>query len=90
MKDSPLRILATKTILLSVFGLSTLPFLAVVARYLDSVSGFSSGRGYHTNYMDYMFEAPLIYIGIILCVNIIWGTVYLIRNSPKTKSGDSR
>ncbi len=89
MKDFSLNILAIKTIILSVFGLSTLPFLSIIVQYIDSITGFSSGNGYHTNNMDYIFESPLVYIGIILCINIILGTVYLIYSFIKTKRGNS-
>ena len=62
MKDSPLNILAIKVIIFSIFGLSTLPFLSIIVQYIDSITGFSSGNGYHTNHMDYIFESPLVYM----------------------------
>lgn len=40
---SPLKVLAFKTIILSILGLSTLPFLSIVVQYIDSVTGFASG-----------------------------------------------
>lgn len=89
MKDSPLNILAIKIILFSIFGLSTLPFLSIIVQYIDSITGFSSGNGYHTNNMDYIFENPLVYIGVILCTNVILGIVYLIYSFFKAKRGDS-
>lgn len=89
MKDSPLNILAIKLIIFSIFGLSTLPFLSIIVQYIDSITGFSSGNGYHTNNMDYIFENPLVYIGVILCINVILGIVYLIYSFFKAKRGDS-
>lgn len=78
MKDSPLKVLAVKVIFLSMFGLSTLPFLSVIVQYIDAMTGFSSGNGYHTNPLDYIFETPLLYMGIVLCINIILSISYLI------------
>jgi hypothetical protein len=89
MKDSPLNIFAIKIIIFSIFGLSTLPFLSIIVQYVDSITGFSPGTGYHTNNMDYIFENPLVYIGVILCINIILGIVYLIYSFFKAKRGDS-
>lgn len=89
MKDSPLNVLAIKVILFSIFGLSTLPFLSIIVQYIDSITGFSSGNGYHTNNIDYIFENPLVYIGVILCINVILGIVYLIYSFFKAKRGDS-
>lgn len=77
MKSS-LKIIAIRTILKSIFGLCTLPFLAVVVQYIDSVTGFSKGQGYYTDSSTYIFASPLIYILIILCVNILVSVVYLI------------
>lgn len=48
MRNSPYCIIAVKTIILSLFGLSTLPLLAIIAQYIDSVVGFSFGQGYHS------------------------------------------
>lgn len=89
MKDSPLNILAIKIIIFSIFGLSTLPFLSIIVQYIDLITGFSSGNGYHTNNIAYIFEDPLVYIGGILCINIILGIVYLVYSFLKTKRGDS-
>lgn len=86
MKDSPLNILAIKTILLSIFGLSVLPFLSVIIQYIDSITNFSSGRGYYANSSEYIFKSPLVYIGIVLCINIILGFSYLAYNALKKKS----
>ena len=73
MKDSPLNILAIKTILLSIFGLSVLPFLSVIIQYIDSITNFSSGSGYYAN----------------SSINIILGVSYLLYNAFKKKSGVS-
>jgi hypothetical protein len=40
---APLKVLAFKTIILSILGLSTLPFLSIIVQYIDSVTGFASG-----------------------------------------------
>ena len=61
MKDFSWKIFAIKTIIFSIWGLSTLPFLSIIVQYIDSITGFSSGNGYHTNHMDYIFESPLVY-----------------------------
>ena len=55
-------------------GLSTLPFLSIIVQYIDSITGFSSGNGYHTNHMDYIFESPLVYMGVVCTAftNILW------------------
>ena len=63
MKDFHLKILAIIMIIFGIFGLSTLPFLSIIVQYIDSITGFSSGNGYLTNNMDYLFKSPLIYIG---------------------------
>lgn len=89
MKDSSLKILAIKIIIFSIFGLSTLPFLSIIVQYIDSITGFSSGNGYHTNNIVYIFQSPLVYIGGILCINIILAVVYLIYSFLKAKRGDS-
>ena len=56
MKDFHLKILAIIMIIFGIFGLSTLPFLSIIVQYIDSITGFSSGNGYLTNNMDYLFE----------------------------------
>ena len=85
MKSSPLSIIAIKTILLSLFGLCTLPFLAIIVQYIDSVTGFSKGQGYHTESSAYIFETPLIFILVVLCINILLGVIYLIHVHVKEK-----
>ena len=71
MKDFHLKILAIIMIIFGIFGLSTLPFLSIIVQYIDSITGFSSGNGYLTNNMDYLFKSPLIYIGGFFTANII-------------------
>lgn len=83
MKNSPLQMFAVKTLFLSIFGISLLPFLCVIVQYIDSVTGFSLGNGYHSNPSDYLLESPLVYIEIVLLVNIILSIVYLIYNFKK-------
>lgn len=87
MKYSPLSIIAIKMIIFSISGLCTLPFLAIIAQYIDSVTGFSKGQGYHTESSVYIFETPLVYILLILCINIILGIVFLIYGYIKEKRG---
>lgn len=89
MKDSPLKVLAFKTIILSILGLSTLPFLSIIVQYIDSVTGFSLGSGYHADNIDYIFESPLVYIGVVFCINIVLAMIYLIYCYLKEKQGDS-
>ena len=89
MKDFHLKILAIIMIIFGIFGLSTLPFLSIIVQYIDSITGFSSGNGYYTNNMDYIFEYPLVYIGVILFLNVILCSVYLIYSFLKAKRGDS-
>mgnify|MGYP000153684246 CR=1 FL=1 len=48
MKYFPLSIIVIKMIIFSISGLCTLPFLSIIAQYIDSVTGFSKGQGYHT------------------------------------------
>ena len=67
------------------WGLSTLPFLSIIVQYIDSITGFSSGNGYHTNHMDYIFESPLVYMGVVFCINIILAIAYLIYCFLKAK-----
>ena len=85
MKDFSWKIFAIKTIIFSLWGLSTLPFLSIIVQYIDSITGFSSGNGYHTNHMDYIFESPLVYMGVVLCINIILAIAYLIYCFFKAK-----
>ena len=72
MKDFHLKILAIIMIIFGIFGLSTLPFLSIIVQYIDSITGFSSGNGYLTNNMDYLFKSPLIYIGGFLFLVSFW------------------
>lgn len=89
MNDSSLKVLAIKTILVSTFGVSTLPLLSVIVPYIDSITGFSSGGGYYANSIDYIFHSPLVFIVIILCINIILSIVYLLYGFFKRKQGRS-
>ncbi len=85
MNKFSLNLFAVKTIMLSVFGLSMLPFLAIIVGYIDSVTGFIAGRGYYSDSTMYMFKSPLIYIGIILCINIIFSVAVLLYNHFKKR-----
>ena len=85
IKDFSWKIFAIKTIIFSIWGLSTLPFLSIIVQYIDSITGFSSGNGYHTNHMDYIFESPLVYMGVVFCINIILAIAYLIYCFLKAK-----
>lgn len=89
MKSS-LKIIAIKTIIKSIFGLCTLPLLAVIVQYIDSVTGFSRGQGYYSNSSTYIFSAPLIYILMILCINILLSVVYLILEYVRERNADLR
>ena len=85
MRNSPYCVIAVKTIILSIFGLSTLPFWAVVVQFIDSVTGFSSGQGYHSASRRYIFESPLIYILVVLCINVVTGIAFLAYTCYKEK-----
>ena len=78
MKDFHLKILAIIMIIFGIFGLSTLPFLSIIVQYIDSITGFSSGNGYLTNNMDYLFKSPLIYLFLVSFWQLfIWFIVFL-------------
>ena len=77
------KVIAVKTIILSVFGLFALPFLAVIMQYFDATVGFSPGGGYFTDFRVYIFKSPLIYILFILCVFIILGIVFLVYSGKR-------
>lgn len=66
MKDFSWKIFAIKTIIFSIWGLSTLPFLSIIVQYIDSITGFSSGNGYLTNNMDYLLKV-LLFILVAFC-----------------------
>ena len=87
MKDLHLKILAIIMIIFGIFGLSTLPFLSIIVQYIDSITGFSSGNGYLTNNMDYLFKSPLIYIGGFFVFSIILAIIYLVYSFFKAKRG---
>ena len=74
-------------IIFGIFGLSTLPFLSIIVQYIDSITGFSSGNGYLTNNMDYLFKSPLIYIGGFFVFSIILAIIYLVYSFFKAKRG---
>ena len=77
------KLIAVKTIILSIFGLCCTPFLASVFKYMDAVAGVNSNRGVHTNYIDYIWEAPVNYIVGILIVNIIVSIAFLVLYCKK-------
>ena len=79
------KIIAVKTTILSIFGLCCTPFLASVYKYMDAMAGVNSNRGVHTNYIDYIWEAPVNYIVGILIVNIVVSVVFLIWSRKKDK-----
>lgn len=79
--------LAIIMIIFGIFGLSTLPFLSIIVQYIDSITGFSSGNGYLTNNMDYLFKSPLIYIGGFFVFSIILAIIYLVYSFFKAKRG---
>ena len=87
MKDHSWKVVAVVVILCSVSGLAALPFLAAIVQYLDCVTGFLSGAGYLTNYRDYLFRAPLVYIGIVLWVFLILAAGYLIWSHQRDRKG---
>ena len=86
MKDFHLKILAIIMIIFGIFGLSTLPFLSIIVQYIDSITGFSSGNGYLTNNMDYLFKSPLIYIGGFFVFSIILAIIYLVYSFFKANA----
>ena len=79
------KLIAVKTIILSIFGLCCTPFLASVYKYMDAMAGVNSNRGVHTNYIDYIWEAPINYIVGILIVNIVVSVVFLLWSRKKDK-----
>ena len=78
---------AVSSFFFGIFGLSTLPFLSIIVQYIDSITGFSSGNGYLTNNMDYLFKSPLIYIGGFFVFSIILAIIYLVYSFFKAKRG---
>ena len=86
VKNNEYVVFCIKMIVLSVFGLSTLPFLAGVVKYLDSVVGIDSSSGYYTDATEYIFRSPLIYMLVVLCANIIVaGGALILINLKKKK-----
>lgn len=55
IKDISLTALAIKTILISVFGISILPFLSLIAQVLDPNPSFTDSSMYISN-------GPLLYL----------------------------
>lgn len=87
LKDSAYKVIAVKTIIKSIVGLCAMPLLGVVMQYIDSVTGFSSGQGYHTDSSVYIFEKPLVYLFAILCICIIGAVLYLVSSCIREKRG---
>lgn len=85
MKNSFYNNIAITTLILSIFGLSTIPFLAVILQYIDSITGFSPGRGYYSESYRYIFKSPLIYILITFCIYIIISITFLIISKKNSK-----
>lgn len=84
MKRFECRMLAVKVVLMSVFGLFSLPSLAVVMQWIDSQVGFSGGgSGYFSESMAYIVRSPLIYLLIILCVFLAGRIGFLILSRKK-------
>ncbi len=65
MKRFECRMLAVKVVLMSVFGLFSLPSLAVVMQWIDSQVGFSGGERIlfrkHGLYSSQSFDLPFDY-----------------------------
>ncbi len=78
------KLIAVKTIILSIFGLCCTPFLASVFKYMDAMAGVSNG-GVYTDFMDYIGKAPINYIVGILIVNIVVSVVFLLWSRKKDK-----
>lgn len=78
MKDSSLTALAIKTILISVFGLSLLPFLSLIVQVLDPNPSFTDSSMYISN-------GPLLYPTVVLCVNVILGIIILAIKVKKER-----
>lgn len=70
------KIIAIKVMIFCIFGISTLPLIAVILQFIDSFTNFTGGRGYYTNYWRYLLESPLIFILIVFCTGIL-GSVLL-------------
>lgn len=85
MNNNFYRAIAVNTIILSIFGLFTLPFWAVVVQYIDSSVGFSGGQGYYTESNVYIFKRPLVYVFIIFGIYILVGITFLIVSKKRKK-----
>lgn len=79
MKDKDYVLFCIKTIMLSVFGLSTIPFLACIVQYLNGCTY----DGCFTYPSYYVLKSPFIQIVIVLCLNIIIASIYLFKNFKK-------
>lgn len=69
MKEYSIIGLAIKILFLSVFGLSTMPFLEFVIRNIDEITYMN---------MHIIIENPLFPMQLILWLNIILSAVYFI------------
>jgi len=76
MKDSSLTAFAIKTILISVFSLSMLPFLSLIVQVLDPNPAFTDSSMYISN-------GPLLYPAIVLCANVIIGIIIIVIKVKK-------
>ena len=76
IKDLSLTALAIKTILISVFGLSFLPFLSLITQVLDPNPSFTDSNMYISN-------GPLLYPAVVLCANVIIGIIILAIKAKK-------
>lgn len=85
MNRSPWTLFSFKLILLSIFGLSALPFLSVVVQYLDTIVNVNGSPGYHTSSSDYLLEWPLLPLVVILGLNLILGILLLAYHQYKEK-----
>lgn len=77
MDDSYNKI-AVKVVLLSVFGLCSMPLLGCLVKYLDSCVGIGTQTGYLTDPNQYIFTSPLIWLLIIWIVYAVGGIIFLI------------
>lgn len=74
------KIIAIKLMIFCIFGISTLPLIAVILQFIDSFTNFSGGRGYYTNYWRYLLEDPLIFILIAFCAGILGSVLLFVFN----------
>lgn len=81
MKSTPY--VAIHFITVGLTGIFSLPFLAVIVQYIDSVTAFSSGRGYLSDYTEYIFQFPLVFLLVLFLAYLAVGVVILYRNRAK-------